>query len=163
MLVLSRRVGETIELPEVGVVVQVVGIKKSKIQLGIEAPREITVSRGELPRRRQLAAQPEREQMLAELARLEAEVLAMTELASPANQQTALAVRDETATRIDSLRRSLQLHSSASPRSIAELVTVRADVIEQLRLGQIDQQRRADTVRQSSAGYTVVTPACGVA
>ena len=48
MLVLSRKQGEAVELAELDVVIRVVSLKKSKVQLGIEAPRQITVCRSEI-------------------------------------------------------------------------------------------------------------------
>lgn len=47
MLVLTRKVGETILL-DGGIELQVVKIKGNRIQLGIKAPEEITIRRGEL-------------------------------------------------------------------------------------------------------------------
>ncbi|KAA1260916.1 hypothetical protein LF1_34580 [Rubripirellula obstinata] len=48
MLVLSRKDGETIEIPELGIVIQVTSIKKSKVTIGIEAPKELAILRGEM-------------------------------------------------------------------------------------------------------------------
>lgn len=48
MLVLSRRDGETIEIPELGIVIQVTSIKKSRVTIGIEAPRDLAILRGEM-------------------------------------------------------------------------------------------------------------------
>lgn len=48
MLVLSRKQGESIEFPELNVVIRVMQLKKSKVQLGIEAPRTIKVDRSEM-------------------------------------------------------------------------------------------------------------------
>lgn len=48
MLVLSRRNGESIEIPELGIVIRVTSIKKSRITLGIEAPKELAILRGEI-------------------------------------------------------------------------------------------------------------------
>ena len=47
MLVLSRKQGESIEFSGLDVVVRVISLKRSKVQLGIEAPRQITVHRSE--------------------------------------------------------------------------------------------------------------------
>lgn len=52
MLVLSRKVGETIVLPEVEVTVTVVKINGNKVRLGISAPARITVHRREVWRRK---------------------------------------------------------------------------------------------------------------
>lgn len=48
MLVLSRRRGENIVLPDLGVTIAVEQIRGSRVVLGVEAPRELRVLRGEL-------------------------------------------------------------------------------------------------------------------
>lgn len=48
MLVLSRKVGERIVLPESGVVLTVLGIRGGHIRLGISAPPDVAVYREEL-------------------------------------------------------------------------------------------------------------------
>jgi carbon storage regulator len=48
MLVLSRKVGERIVLPESGVVLTVLSIRGGQIRLGISAPPEVAVYREEL-------------------------------------------------------------------------------------------------------------------
>ncbi len=48
MLVLSRRVRETIYFPALNVTVQVVGVKRGRVRLAIEAPPDVTVLRDEL-------------------------------------------------------------------------------------------------------------------
>jgi carbon storage regulator len=48
MLVLSRKVGEQIVLPEVGIVLTVLDIRRGHIRLGISAPPEVAVYREEL-------------------------------------------------------------------------------------------------------------------
>lgn len=48
MLILSRKEGESIEIPELGVVIEVTSIKKSRITIGIEAPKELAILRGEI-------------------------------------------------------------------------------------------------------------------
>ena len=49
MLILSRKLGEAISLPELGITIEVVAVKGSRVQLGINAPREVAIRRGELP------------------------------------------------------------------------------------------------------------------
>jgi carbon storage regulator CsrA len=57
MLVLSRREGETLVLPDLDVVLEVLAIKGNTTRLGVRAPSCITVLRGELAEsRRKLAA-----------------------------------------------------------------------------------------------------------
>jgi carbon storage regulator len=48
MLVLSRRVNETVVFPDLGITVQVLLLKGGTVRLGIEAPREVAVLREEL-------------------------------------------------------------------------------------------------------------------
>lgn len=51
MLVLSRKVGEQICMPEMGIVVTVVAIHRRRVQLGITAPANVSVARQEVGRR----------------------------------------------------------------------------------------------------------------
>jgi carbon storage regulator CsrA len=48
MLVLSRRLGEKILFPSLGITMQVVGIKGGVVRIGIEAPSAVKVVRDEL-------------------------------------------------------------------------------------------------------------------
>ena len=48
MLVLSRKLNESIVLPGLGVTVRVVGISGGRVRIGVEAPRSVQVARGEL-------------------------------------------------------------------------------------------------------------------
>lgn len=48
MLVLSRKVGEQIVLPDIGIVVTVLEVRGSQVRLGISGPRDIPVYRQEL-------------------------------------------------------------------------------------------------------------------
>lgn len=49
MLVLSRKIQQTIEIPELGISIRVMSLGRSRVQLGITAPSEILVMRGEKP------------------------------------------------------------------------------------------------------------------
>jgi carbon storage regulator len=51
MLVLSRKIGEEIVLPECGVTVSVLGVSSKRVRLGIEGPSDVRVFRAELWRR----------------------------------------------------------------------------------------------------------------
>jgi carbon storage regulator len=53
MLVLSRRVGETIVISE-NILVTVVEVNGDRVRLGVQAPRSIRVDRQEVFERRQL-------------------------------------------------------------------------------------------------------------
>ncbi len=57
MLVLGRRIGETICIAD-GIEVVVVGIEGSQVRLGVRAPREVPVLRGELQRQAPDANRP---------------------------------------------------------------------------------------------------------
>ena len=48
MLVLSRKIGEEIVMPDAGVTVTVVEIRGSRVKLGINAPPQIQIRRREL-------------------------------------------------------------------------------------------------------------------
>jgi len=48
MLVLRRKVGERIVVPDCGVVLTVLAVEGNKVRLGISAPAEIAVARAEL-------------------------------------------------------------------------------------------------------------------
>jgi carbon storage regulator CsrA len=48
MLVLSRREGQSILLPELNIEICILKTTGSRVQIGIEAPREIAIQRGEL-------------------------------------------------------------------------------------------------------------------
>lgn len=48
MLVLSRRTHETISFPELGITVKVVKVKGKTVSIGIDAPDQIQILRGEL-------------------------------------------------------------------------------------------------------------------
>jgi carbon storage regulator len=55
MLVLSRKVGEAIVLPEAGIVLTVLEVRGGQIRLGISAPPEVAVFREELWRSQRAA------------------------------------------------------------------------------------------------------------
>ena len=48
MLVVSRKVGEQVEFPDLGIAIRLVGIRASRAEIGIEAPRSLQILRGEL-------------------------------------------------------------------------------------------------------------------
>jgi carbon storage regulator len=51
MLVLSRRIGEQIYIPDYGVAIEVLDIQGSRIRVGITAPSDVPIMRKELRRR----------------------------------------------------------------------------------------------------------------
>ena len=48
MLVVSRKVGEQVEFPDLGIVIRLVGIRASRAEIGVQAPRSMRILRGEL-------------------------------------------------------------------------------------------------------------------
>jgi carbon storage regulator len=60
MLVVSRRVGEEILVPEFGIVFRILEVRGNKIRVGITAPPEIRVQRRELYERIQAGLTTER-------------------------------------------------------------------------------------------------------
>jgi carbon storage regulator len=48
MLVLSRRTDETIAIPDLGITIKVIKVKGKTVSIGIEAPDQIQILRGEL-------------------------------------------------------------------------------------------------------------------
>ena len=51
MLVLSRKIGQQIVLPELGINVVVIAIHRNRVQIGVEAPVSLPVHRAEVWRR----------------------------------------------------------------------------------------------------------------
>jgi carbon storage regulator CsrA len=115
MLVLSRKENETVEFPEIGVAIRVFGLTRKRVQLGIEAPTSLTVTRGEkrrpndgsagVPAVRQSIAEFV---MQAEFGRLESELAALAELAGERDHSLAQQVAGRAADRIETLRQSLR-------------------------------------------------------
>jgi carbon storage regulator len=50
MLILTRRIGETVRIGD-DIAVKIVEVKKGQVRLGVEAPRETAVHREEIYRR----------------------------------------------------------------------------------------------------------------
>jgi len=48
MLVLSRRSGEEIHLPELGIVISVQKVRGKSVTVGVHAPQQVRILRGEL-------------------------------------------------------------------------------------------------------------------
>lgn len=177
MLVLSRKEGESITFPDIDVEVRVIGLRKSKVQLGIDAPQDITVNRGEqsqrLPSndcrgndgRSNDCRNGETERLRAELVRLETAIIALAEMAGRSDRNEASQIAGDAIERIGGIKRSLSFTSRmlAEPKSISELVTVRTEVIDRLRIGQPEEVPPADCVRQSPAGYSIVSSRYNVA
>ena len=48
MLILSRKTAETICLPELGIKIRVLQIRGQNVSLGLDAPQEVRILRGEI-------------------------------------------------------------------------------------------------------------------
>ena len=154
MLVLSRKQGESVEFAELDVVVRVISLKKSKVQLGIEAPRHITVSRSEIAGERASGpavdaggADPDSQaRILEQLARIEAELAALAELAAAKDRVIARNLAADSIERLAGIKRTLRLsmRQRSAARPISDFIKVRADVIERLRDVPQREQNRAD-------------------
>ncbi len=59
MLILSRKSGQTIVLPELGVALTVLDLRGDRARIGISAPPEVSVHREEVWRRIQMTAERE--------------------------------------------------------------------------------------------------------
>lgn len=141
MLVLSRKKGEAVEFAELDVVVRVISLAKSKVQLGIEAPREITIHRSEIAPEQHSspAADGTAESFLAtvlnELSTVEARLAALSEFADANGSRCAGEIAADSMERLGRVKRALgRSHRQQSKaRPIADFIKVRADVIDQLR------------------------------
>jgi carbon storage regulator CsrA len=186
MLVMSRKQGESIELSELGVVVKVISLKRSKVQLGVDAPPQITVNRSEIAADRKKSAGDGNgpfpdgladQHLLEHLAHIEGELAALAELADPKDRLLAQQLASDSIQRLAGIRRTLrfaarrgneaQLGSEAQP--IANFVRVRSDVLECLRDDQEDEaesehslelkaseDQQTSCVRQSHSSYAIM-------
>ncbi len=59
MLILKRQKDDAIILPEQGIEIRVVSLSDSRVRLAIDAPREISIRRAELPKYERSAADEE--------------------------------------------------------------------------------------------------------
>ena len=148
MLVLSRREGEVIEFPELDISVRVMQLKKSKVQLGIDAPRAIRVERSETQWCRDEASggrtkpsadqndrkpsetqfddvQKELEQRcLDELTKLEVEVMTLAELVDSNERDLARQTSRVSLERLAGLRNIVKQKArrQSTPRSISDFI-----------------------------------------
>ncbi|MFK8113517.1 MAG: carbon storage regulator [Rubripirellula sp.] len=154
MLVLSRRKGESIEFAGMEIAIRVVSLSKSKVQLGIDAPREVVINRSEKltkgtsvsptrPKEPDLSAQ-----VLEELARIESELAALAELASPKERKVARTVAADAIARLEGIERTVRMSRPRHhERPIAEFVK--------------SVEPPTSCVQQSEAIYTIdPTPVC---
>lgn len=57
MLVLTRKSNQDIVIPELGITVKVLCVEGGKVRIGIEAPRQVAIMRGELIEREMALSQ----------------------------------------------------------------------------------------------------------
>lgn len=161
MLVLSRKTGESIELPGLGVVVRVLEVKKSRIEIGIEAPREVAIRRGEATAKPiRPAIKPASNSMHSTSmhcwAKIEARIAALADLASPGDQDAAQRIASEAIEQLHTVR----YESAATPARptppirLSEFVTVRTEVLDELRRQKAPVES-PPCVRQAGVGYAV--------
>ena len=199
MLVLSRKEGESIEFRDLNVCVRVIQLKKSKVQLGIEAPREIQIDRSEIVERSSPSAPAVQstggvgslednvnrdevdQQLLDELAKLEVEVLALSELVASKDRDLARQTATVSLERVNALRKTLSVMSSqrGTTRSMAEFMRLRSKRIEaSAGTGNSDPDfqsqdepvskwdrsslDRADCIRQAGTGYFLTSDASSI-
>jgi carbon storage regulator len=65
MLILMRRAGESIHIGQ-NIVVTLVSLDRNRARIGIQAPREITVDREEIAKKKQNGEEPPLEQVAKE-------------------------------------------------------------------------------------------------
>ena len=150
MLVLSRKQGESIEFPGLDVVVRVISLKRSKVQLGIEAPRQISVHRSERVGDDGKRDHGEADQQILDaLTTVEAELAALAELASQKERPAARRIAADSIDRLEGIKRSIRLERRrpADTRPIADYVQLRAQTLQPAR------------VRQPPSDYAINQPA----
>ncbi len=173
MLVLSRKTGESIELPGLGVVVRVLDVKKSRIEIGIDAPRDIAIRRGGAAVKSKLN-QPTAKPVSTSMhpwAKIEARIAALAELASPDDQDAAQRIASEAIEQLHAVRydSAATPNRQAPPIRLSEFVTVRTDVLDELRRQNPPVEptpveptpvestpvKASSCVRQAGVGYSV--------
>lgn len=173
MLVLSRKLGQSIEIAGDEIVVRVIGLTGSKVQLGIDAPRDITINRSERSEREpRFSDQPPPQRtalpgisrdVVDELSRIEAEMAALAELASPQDRVVARRVAAESIERIESMKRVVRLASrTQAERPLSEFMKTRADLVTMTPVA----EKATAMVRQRPAAYAYQKPSqrcCSVA
>jgi carbon storage regulator len=145
MLVLSRKLGESIEIGDKSVIIRVLGIKRSKVQLGIDAPPEIAVHRSEKAALFSevnvgdwsSATAPDghgirvdADSLLDDLLRVQAEIAVLAELVPDAEQMVARQVALEASERLSSIERAVRfLRNDVGERPIGSFIEAHSNLL----------------------------------
>lgn len=145
MLVLSRKVGQEIRIPEVGVVIRLVESRSSRVQIGIDAPRDLRILRGEL------------EDGPSDTSETRSTSVAMNRLSrwlhsvDPQALTDELAVIDGLIERLIEIRLEAKQVSVAEPQQVTQSATYGEHNVRKMECAATDQ------VRQHPLGYEVST------
>lgn len=148
MLVLSRRLGESVEIGDNKVVVTVLGIRRSKVQLGVAAPPEVAIHRSE--KADQYCGQDSEnarvhlresqqlnlllgDSILEDLARAQAEIVALTELVPLKERLVARQVAAEAVERLTAIERTVRfVRRQTSEQPIGNFIGSRTRDLQQV-------------------------------
>jgi len=197
MLVLSRKLGESVEIGDNKVIVRVLGIKRSKVQLGVDAPPEVAIHRSEkadqysgqeskhsrLPRPtstrgRERTWLPD-ESILEDLARIQAEIMALMELVGVEEQLVARQVASEAVERLTAIKRTVRsVRRQSSEQPIGSFMDSRSRALQQMHCddtNEVDSQSEVEArtwtgpredpatmIRESRSAFDVVTSPCAL-
>ncbi len=163
MLVLSRKLGESVEIGDSKVIVTVLGIRRSKVQLGVDAPPEIAIHRSEKadlysgqdserPRHGSQEPSPAKsragrqrnlllgESILEDLARVQAEIAALAELVPDRDRLVARQVAAEAVERLTAIERTVRfVRRQTSEQPIGAFVGSRSRALQQLHGEETDE------------------------
>jgi carbon storage regulator CsrA len=110
MLVLSRRAQETVVLPNTKTTVQVLSVKSGVVRLGIEAPPEVVILRGELDEARVQGRMPEGKDSAGQLLHdVGAELTSLSRALGFLQLQLDIGAADEARTTLAGIQDGLRL------------------------------------------------------